>query len=38
MYNNLAAPCDGEIKEIDFEVGESVKKGDVLCYIKPEKK
>ena len=38
MFNNLAAPCDGEIKVIDFKAGESVVKGDILCYIEPVKK
>ncbi|MCD4795786.1 MAG: pyruvate carboxylase subunit B, partial [Candidatus Cloacimonetes bacterium] len=36
MFNNLAAPCDGEIKDIDFEAGDSVVKGNILCYIEPE--
>ncbi|MBC8383586.1 MAG: pyruvate carboxylase subunit B [Candidatus Cloacimonetes bacterium] len=38
MFNNLAAPCNGVIKVICFKAGDSVKKGEILCYIEPEKK
>ena len=37
MFNNLAAPCDGVIKNIDYKVGDSVAKGDILCYIEAPK-
>jgi len=37
MFNNLAAPCNGVIKVIGFKAGDSVKKGEILCYIEPEK-
>lgn len=33
MFNNLDASIDGEIKNIDYKAGDSVSKGDVLCYI-----
>ncbi len=33
MENALPAPCDGEIKTINFESGESVSKGAALCSI-----
>jgi len=38
MFNNLAAPCNGVIKVINFKAGDSVKKGEILCIIEPEKK
>ncbi len=38
MFNNLAAPCNGVIKIINFKAGDSVKKGEILCIIEPEKK
>jgi len=38
MYNNLGAPCDGEIKNIVYKAGDSVTKGDILCHIEPAKK
>ena len=33
MENALKAPCDGEIKAINFKSGDSVPKGAVLCVI-----
>ena len=33
MENALPAPCDGTIKAIDFESGDSITKGAVLCVI-----
>lgn len=33
MENALPAPADGIIKEINFSVGDSVSKNDVLCII-----
>ena len=37
MFNNLPAPCDGEIKKIDFKAGDTVAKGDILCHLEPAK-
>jgi pyruvate carboxylase subunit B len=36
MFNNLEAPCDGIIKNIDHKAGDSVSKGSILCYIEAE--
>ena len=33
MENALPAPCDGTIKAIDFDSGDSITKGAVLCVI-----
>jgi oxaloacetate decarboxylase alpha subunit/pyruvate carboxylase subunit B len=33
MENALPAPANGTIKEINFGVGDSVSKNDVLCII-----
>ena len=33
MENALPAPCDGTISAIDFESGDSITKGAVLCVI-----
>ena len=33
MENALPAPCDGIIKAIDFDSGDSITKGAVLCVI-----
>ncbi|MBN2738613.1 MAG: pyruvate carboxylase subunit B [Spirochaetales bacterium] len=33
MNNNIEAPCDGEIKEIPFDNGDSVAKDDILAVI-----
>jgi len=33
MENALPAPCDGTIQAIDFESGDSITKGAVLCVI-----
>ncbi len=33
MENALAAPCSGTIKTLNFDSGDSVAKGDVLCVI-----
>ena len=33
MENALTAPADGTIKAINFERGDSVSKGAVLCVI-----
>ncbi|MGI9570374.1 MAG: acetyl-CoA carboxylase biotin carboxyl carrier protein subunit, partial [Desulfobulbia bacterium] len=33
MENALPAPCDGSIKAIDFESGDTITKGAVLCVI-----
>ncbi|MEA2096717.1 MAG: pyruvate carboxylase subunit B [Candidatus Cloacimonadota bacterium] len=37
MFNNLDASCDGVIKNIDHKAGDSVAKGEILCYIEPKK-
>ena len=37
MFNNLGAPCDGIVKNVDYKAGDSVNKGDILCYIEPTK-
>ena len=33
MENAITAPCDGEVKAINFGEGDSVAKDDVLCVI-----
>jgi len=33
MENSLPAPANGTIKSINFNVGDSVAKNDVLCVI-----
>jgi len=33
MENALPSPCDGTIKAIDFDSGDSITKGAVLCVI-----
>ncbi|HBH30449.1 MAG TPA: carboxylase, partial [Desulfofustis sp.] len=33
MENALPAPCDGTIKAIDFDSGDTITKGAVLCVI-----
>jgi oxaloacetate decarboxylase alpha subunit/pyruvate carboxylase subunit B len=33
MENALPAPCDGTVTAIDFESGDSITKGAVLCVI-----
>ena len=34
MENNMDAPCDGVIQEINFKAGDNVAKNDILCIIK----
>jgi len=38
MFNNLAAPCDGTVKIIGYNAGDSIVKGDILCSIEADVK
>jgi len=38
MFNNLAAPCDGTVSVIGYNAGDSVVKGEILCFIEAEVK
>ena len=35
MLNNLEAPINGKVEQINYKVGDAVIKGDILCVIVP---
>jgi len=35
MNNNIDAPSDGKIMQIQFKAGTTLEKGDIICTIKP---